>query len=454
MLSVHWLHGLVHGHPAHQARHPILSDECRLPPGLEVPTYSFPDPQPTGQSRKREFRVREPSRAWSCKHRARVPATNSRNESIILPRQIGVPFMSGYSAAPQHNHLSAPQSTLAPTPNQHDTVGPASLSAIAGSYQPDSSVLGYLHLNGDEGAQQQGPQQQSVPINHHNLPQTAVQITASAIPSYNFPASAGPEANSVSMQQPQAAYSSMTQQSSAPPAPPVQPTLPAPPGNLGVPGSTTNPGSDPGGLAPPPELVYRTFDELLAAVQRFTDQQGYGVVKLRASNYREGKPTRYDLVDCPWRAKAVCEVQLNHQWRFSVQESRHNHEARVPAAPPGQENTPVAQSLRSMLNKIDRLSHDMMDNFNQLRGALSNVEKRLEALERERPPMLSGNGVPQMGAPSMPPANMGGSGIGNGALTNGGMQSLVDSRMGGVESGLSQMGSRGLEGLPMMVNDQ
>jgi hypothetical protein len=241
-----------------------------------------------------------------------------------------------------------------------------------------------------------------------------------------------------------------------PPQSPAPSAPPAPPGN-------------PGGLAPPPEGIYRTFDELLASVQRYTDQQGYNVVKLRASNYRDGKPTRYDLVcdrggvryistakkrnpstrkvDCPWRAKAVCEVNLNHQWRFAIQESRHNHEARVPAAPSGQENTPVAQSLRSMLNKIDRLSHDMMENFSQLRGTLSNVEKRLEALERERSAMLGGNGVPQMGAPSMPPANMGGSGLGNGSL------GIVDSRLSGVDSGLSQMGNRGLEGLPMMDDE-
>ncbi|SCO54211.1 uncharacterized protein FFNC_15396 [Fusarium fujikuroi] len=64
----------------------------------------------------------------------------------------------------------------------------------------------------------------------------------------------------------------------------------------------------------------------MASVQRVAKDQGYGVVKLRASNYRDGKPTRYDLVcdrggvkynstakkrnpstrkiDCPFRAKA------------------------------------------------------------------------------------------------------------------------------------------------------
>jgi hypothetical protein len=234
-----------------------------------------------------------------------------------------------------------------------------------------------------------------------------------------------------------------------------------------------------GGLAPPPEGIYRTFDDLLSQVQRSAKEQGYSIVKLRASNYRDGKPTRYDLVcdrggvkynstakkrnpstrkvDCPWRAKAVCEVNLGNQWRFAVQEARHNHEARVPAAVPGQENTPVAQSLRSLTNKVDRMAHDLAQGLSRLEGAiaarLDNIEKRLETLEGGRTTMLGGNGVPQMGGPSMPPANMGGSGLGNGSLANGGMQPLVDGRLGGVESRLSQMEPRSLDGLQMMDDD-
>ncbi len=158
-----------------------------------------------------------------------------------------------------------------------------------------------------------------------------------------------------------------------------------------------------GALAPPPEGIYRTFEDLLTAVQRVAKDQGYGVVKLRASNYRDGKPTRYDLVcdrggvkynstakkrnpstrkvDCPWRAKAVCEVQLGNQWRFAVQDARHNHEARVPAAPPGQENTPIAQSIRSLTNKMDRMSHDLSQGFGRIEARLDGIEKRLDAME-------------------------------------------------------------------------
>lgn len=156
-------------------------------------------------------------------------------------------------------------------------------------------------------------------------------------------------------------------------------------------------------LGAPPEGIFRTFEELLTNVQRVAKDQGYGVVKLRASNYRDGKPTRYDLVcdrggvkynstakkrnpstrkvDCPWRAKAVCEVQLGNQWRFAVQDNRHNHGARVPAAPPGQENTPIAQSIRSLTNKMDRMSHDLSQGFGRVEQRLDSMEKRLEAME-------------------------------------------------------------------------
>lgn len=178
------------------------------------------------------------------------------------------------------------------------------------------------------------------------------------------------------------------------PVPTPTPSRIVPPGTPGEPGT----------LAPPPEGIYRTFEDLLTAVQRVAKDQGYGVVKLRASNYRDGKPTRYDLVcdrggvkynstakkrnpstrkvDCPWRAKAVCEVSLANQWRFAVQDARHNHEARVPAAPPGQENTPLAQSIRSLTNKLDRISHDMSQGLGRISSQMENIEKRLVDVEQ------------------------------------------------------------------------
>ncbi|KAI0199906.1 hypothetical protein F4808DRAFT_430739 [Astrocystis sublimbata] len=186
---------------------------------------------------------------------------------------------------------------------------------------------------------------------------------------------------------------------------------------------------EPGALAPPPEGIYRSFEDLLGAVQRVAKDQGYGVVKLRASNYRDGKPTRYDLVcdrggvkynstakkrnpstrkvDCPWRAKAVCEVQLNNQWRFAVQDARHNHEARAPAAPPGQENAPNAQTMRTLINKIDRYAHDQAQHTLAINQRLESIEKRLEAIEVRMGSMENRMaGVESRGTVEMPLDNM------------------------------------------------
>jgi hypothetical protein len=233
-------------------------------------------------------------------------------------------------------------------------------------------------------------------------------------------------------------------------------------------------------LAPPPEGIYGSFEDLLNAAQQVAKDQGYGIVKLRASNYRDGKPTRYDLVcdrggvkynstakkrnpstrkiDCPWRAKAVCEVNLGNQWRFAVQESRHNHEARMPAAAPGQENAPMAQSIRSLTHKVDRLAHDVVSGFDQMNTRMSQIEKRLDSLvdALEGRTIIGANGVP-MGASNIPTANMGGATLGNGPLTNGGMGGggMMDGRMSGMEARVSGMEPRGngMDTLPMMDND-
>jgi len=163
------------------------------------------------------------------------------------------------------------------------------------------------------------------------------------------------------------------------------------------------PGTPPPALLAPPEGIFRTFDDLMIACQRVAKDNGYGIVKLRASNYRDGKPTRYDLVcdrggvkynstakkrnpstrkiDCPFRAKAVCEVQLGNQWRFALQEGRHNHEPRQPNGPAAPENAPLATSIRSFTNKLDRLNHDMMHSFVRIEQRLDNIEKRMENLE-------------------------------------------------------------------------
>ncbi|KAK4043292.1 hypothetical protein C8A01DRAFT_13167 [Parachaetomium inaequale] len=392
------------------------------------------------------------------------------SQQLDRSHQVAEPdgLMNRYGTGPQHSQYPEQQPTLAPAP-QPDTSGLTSLSALAGDHQHHQHAQhGQQHHQAQhqqlQHQQQRGAgnkpdrivfqPQYGAPHPTSNPSPTAVANPASASAGYNIPPWTVPDPNPAPQQQPSAPSSSSM--------PPQSPAL----------GSSA-------GLAPPPEGIYRSFDDLLSAVQRTAKEQGYSIVKLRASNYRDGKPTRYDLVcdrggvkysstakkrnpstrkvDCPWRAKAVCEVNLGHQWRFAVQEARHNHEARVPAAVPGQENTPVAQSLRSLTNKVDRMAHDVAQGFNRLENAFSarldNIEKRLENLETARSTMLGGNGVPQMGGPSMPPANMGGSSLGNGSLANGGMQPLVDGRLGGVESRLSHMEPRSLDGLPMMDDD-
>ncbi|KAI0880753.1 uncharacterized protein GGS22DRAFT_174142 [Annulohypoxylon maeteangense] len=165
----------------------------------------------------------------------------------------------------------------------------------------------------------------------------------------------------------------------------------------------TNEIAPPGSLRSPPEAIYATFDELIGSIQRLAKDQGYGIVKLRASNYRDHKPTRYDLVcdrggvkynstakkrnpstrkvDCPWRAKAVCEVQLQNQWRFQVQCDHHNHEPRLQSGNPGQENTPTAQSIRSFTNKLDRMNHELLQAMERLEQHMDRIEKKVDGMD-------------------------------------------------------------------------
>ncbi|KAB5557883.1 hypothetical protein GE09DRAFT_92069 [Coniochaeta sp. 2T2.1] len=229
----------------------------------------------------------------------------------------------------------------------------------------------------------------------------------------------------------------------------------------------------------PQGAIYESFEDLLKTVQAAAKDQGFAIVKLRASNYRNNKATRYDLVcdrggvkynstakkrnpstrkiDCPWKAKAVCEVQLNNQWRFSVQEANHNHEPRVAVPAPGQggdSGTPVNQSLRSIINKIDRMSHDMSENLARVTQHIDmrfdGFEKRLSDLETlvRSNNMLGAGGTPNMGGQSMPTANMGGgamgtNGLSNGGMSNGGMAGNMGNGMGNPMGNGMQNGGMG-----------
>lgn len=405
-------------------------------------------------------------------------------------------LMGSYNTQHPHSQYPDPQSTLAPAP-QPDTSGLSSLSNLAGEQH-------HNHTHHQQHVQQH-PQHP-----HHQGQQQPTTQQQQQQRSSNVASSANKADNHAIFQQQYGVNSSAGDSS---PATVANPTSAGPGFNNltvwpGTPASTSGP-SQPqlgsssqmapqspaqatggAGLAPPVDGIFASFDELLASVQRHAKEQGYNIVKLRASNYRDGKPTRYDLVcdrggvkynstakkrnpstrkvDCPWRAKAVCEVNLGNRWRFAVQEHRHNHEARVPTAPPGQENAPVAQSIRTINNKLDRVPLHTDQALNRLEtvlvtrienmeallvNRLDNIEKRLEAIETGRPPMLGGNGVPSLSTSSIPTANMGGGALGNPPMTNGGMQPLLDNRLGNLEGRLSQMESRSLDGLQMIDDD-
>ncbi|KAK4226092.1 hypothetical protein QBC38DRAFT_444967 [Podospora fimiseda] len=404
-------------------------------------------------------------------------------------------LLSSYNT--QHPHTQYPEShsTLASAP-QPDTSGLSSLSSLAGEQHHTHHQQQHVqHPQHTQHPHHQTQQQQQPSQQRSNVASSANKADNRALFQQQYgvnspagdsspatvanPSSAGPGYNNL------AAWPGTPTSTSAP----SQPQLGS--SSQMAPQSPSQATGGPG-LAPPVDGIFGSFEELLTSVQRHAKEQGYNIVKLRASNYREGKPTRYDLVcdrggvkynstakkrnpstrkvDCPWRAKAVCEVNLGNRWRFGVQEHRHNHEARVPTAPPGQEAAaaPVAQSIKTLNSKVDRipLQFDQgmarletifasrIENFEAtIMNRLDNIDKRLEAIENGRQPLLGGNGVPPLSTPSMPTANMGGGTLGNPSMTNGGMQPLLSGRIDNLEGRLSQIEPNRLDSLQMMDDD-
>ncbi|KAK1750636.1 hypothetical protein QBC47DRAFT_90976 [Echria macrotheca] len=416
-----------------------------------------------------------PQQAWGTAHPVAVRAVAGDTVSVPPPPTTGFPsqqldrshqvepdsLMNGYSAAQQHPYPDTQSSLGATGQNDLGSLN-GGLSSITGDASNPNQHHGHAHqhhLHPPPPSQQQTSQQ-----HQQQRPSAA---TANKTDRVLFPY--GP---------PQSTHDS-------PPAT-VASSTPQGQFNLwqtGGPAASSSsmpPKSPANKLAPPPEGIYGSFEDLLNAAQQVAKDQGYGIVKLRASNYRDGKPTRYDLVcdrggvkynstakkrnpstrkiDCPWRAKAVCEVNLGNQWRFAVQESRHNHEARMPAAAPGQENAPMNQSLRSLTHRVERIAHDMTASFERIDARMDHFEKRFDALfdAIQGRNMMGANGV-QMGASNMPTANMGGATLGNVPLSNGGMGGggMMDGRMSGMEARVSGMEPRGngMDTLPMMDND-
>jgi len=400
------------------------------------------------------------------------PTSGFPSQQLDRSHQVAEPdsLMNGYSTS-QHTQFDNTPSALTPT-SQNDPASLGNLTALNSITGDVTSASQHAHAHHLQQSQAQQQLQQ--------LQQQSQQQRASAV--------AQNKADRVVLQQ-----QFNSSQSAGDTSPATVANSATAPFNLsawpaagpGTPSSSMpqqSPVNRTTGLLPPPEGIFRSFDDLLNSIQKIAKDQGYGVVKLRASNYREGKPTRYDLVcdrggvkynstakkrnpttrkiDCPWRAKAVCEVNLGNQWRFAVQESRHNHEARMAATAPGNENAPIAQNIRTISHKIDRMSHDIGQNFSQLEASilsrLDGIEKRIQSLETGRDSILGANGVATMSATSMSTANMGGNALGNGSLTNGSMgaNALLDSRMNSLEARISTIERSGtMDTLPMMDDE-
>jgi hypothetical protein len=106
-------------------------------------------------------------------------------------------------------------------------------------------------------------------------------------------------------------------------------------------------------LAPPPEQVFETYEELEAAIQSFAKQHGYAIAIERSHRDQKGqirartlscvkggktrdrvvdrkKPMISQKTDCPFRCQAVLRKDIG--WSLSVKNGSHNHDAQDPIA--------------------------------------------------------------------------------------------------------------------------
>jgi hypothetical protein len=92
-----------------------------------------------------------------------------------------------------------------------------------------------------------------------------------------------------------------------------------------------------------------TFEILFQSLQAFALRHGFCVIKQRASNYRDKKPMRYDIVcdrgqgrpsasaslretttqkvNCPWKVVANALKDNDWEWKFRIRHGEHNHDA-------------------------------------------------------------------------------------------------------------------------------
>ncbi|KAH0489392.1 hypothetical protein TgHK011_009824 [Trichoderma gracile] len=104
-------------------------------------------------------------------------------------------------------------------------------------------------------------------------------------------------------------------------------------------------------LEPPPtDKRFTSADEAFKALQAHARDQGYAVVKTRPSDYRDGKPRRYDVAcvcgngkykseaaglrktrtkrtGCPFKMKMVQRKDADDLWVIGILCGSHNHDA-------------------------------------------------------------------------------------------------------------------------------
>ncbi|EAQ91972.1 hypothetical protein CHGG_00207 [Chaetomium globosum CBS 148.51] len=120
---------------------------------------------------------------------------------------------------------------------------------------------------------------------------------------------------------------------------------------------------------------FESFDVLYAHVNPSAKEQGYAIVKVRCSDYKNGAPRRYDLscvhgankketrgvglrdtstikTSCPWRAKAVQRVLAGDRWIFEVMVNQHNHEAQDPVAYPSHRKRTWTEAQKDKIRQI------------------------------------------------------------------------------------------------------
>ncbi|KAL3955833.1 hypothetical protein ACCO45_009890 [Purpureocillium lilacinum] len=145
--------------------------------------------------------------------------------------------------------------------------------------------------------------------------------------------------------------------------------------------------------------VYTSITAVLHSIAEHSSTHGHRIVKLRSSNYRHGIATRYDLAchlrpmsqgnrsgaatagpKCPFRAKAVREVQLGNKWRLTVQNPCHVHETDLANSHDHESDTPSFTYFPSR-GTDEHLSAIVTEKSSQVDGRIRQLEDRVNCLE-------------------------------------------------------------------------